>query len=60
MDKIIKILMKRDGLTEHEARQLCKETREAMDEADGMDEAESIFEDMIGLEPDYLVGFLLG
>ena len=57
MKEIIRILMERDGLDEQEARQLIKETKEAMAEVmeDNPAEAEAIFEEMIGLEPDYLI-----
>ena len=42
MNKIIKILMNRDGISEEEARALVKETRD------------EIIQDYLGLEPDYL------
>lgn len=60
MNEVIRILMDRDGLSEQEARDLIAETREAMEEAmeDSPGEAEAIFEEMLGLEPDYILDIL--
>ncbi|MBQ8133556.1 MAG: hypothetical protein IJ711_00065 [Lachnospiraceae bacterium] len=46
MNEVVRILMDRDGLSEEEARDLIAETREA------------IFEEMLGLEPDYIIQIL--
>lgn len=57
MERVIKILMKRDDLTYEEAKEMCEECREAMLEAiDGghFDEAEEILRGNLGLEPDYI------
>jgi len=54
---VLRILMERDGMTEKEAMDLIQEVREMMDEAiaDGeYGEAEAIFEEELGLEPDYI------
>lgn len=59
--EIIRILMERDDLTEKEATELLTDVREMMNEAiDAGDyiEAEMIFEDELGLEPDYIVDIL--
>ena len=61
MNRIVEILMKRDDMTYDEAKNLVIETRDMMDEAlvDGDTfEAESIFEEMLGLEPDYIMDIL--
>lgn len=56
--EIVRILMERDGMTEEEAKDLVAEVREMMIEAlkegDYL-EAEEIFEDELGLEPDYML-----
>ena len=57
MNKIIQILMKRDGMTYEEAKEVCEECREAMLEAIDsgyFDEAEEILRGDLGLEPDYI------
>ena len=55
MTEIAKILMKRDGLTEAEALEVEKETREAVREAiENGEDPEEVLMDLCGLEPDYL------
>jgi hypothetical protein len=63
MNRIIKILMKRDGVTEDEARESCDyaaaEAREHLETGD-LAAIEDILSDHFGLEPDYifdLIGF---
>ena len=52
MNKIVEILMDRDGITEEDARALIEETRdEIMCNPESVDE---IIQDYLGLEPDYL------
>lgn len=52
MNKIVEILMERDGITEEDARALIEETRdEIMCNPENVDE---IIQDYLGLEPDYL------
>ena len=53
MNKIVKILVERDGIDEEYARQLANETRDEimMNPA----EADEIIMDYLGLEPDYLM-----
>lgn len=58
MEKIIRILMRRDEMTRNEAEELVKDTMsEVMDaiEAGDFSLAEDIFEGDLGLEPDYLM-----
>ncbi len=54
MDKIIKILMERDGITEDEARSLINETRDEIMMLDNPMEADNVLMEYLGLEPDYL------
>ena len=57
MQKIIEILMHRDGLSYEDARETCFECREAMLEAIGNGnffEAEEVLQYELGLEPDYI------
>lgn len=61
MREIVNILMRRDGISENEARNLIEdcmlEIHEAIAGGRYM-EAEDIFMDWIGLEPDYLINLL--
>lgn len=59
MEKIIKILMKRDELTYEEAQDLVNETRVMMEECNyDSEECVDIMQDMLGLEPDYIMDIL--
>lgn len=57
MEKLIKILTKRDGITEDEARKLVLETREELFNSRVKDCAE-IIQRRLGLEADYIVDIL--
>lgn len=54
MNKVIKILMERDGITEEEARSLINETRDEIMMLDNPMEADNVLMEYLGLEPDYL------
>ena len=54
MEKIIKILMERDGLSKEEALVLIKETRDEIMMLDNPFEADDIIQEYLGIEPDYL------
>lgn len=55
MNKIVKILMGRDGLTEMEAREQVQEVREMMAECEyDPIKCEDIIQDELGLEIDYI------
>ena len=56
MNKVIELLMERDGLTEEEARELIIETREEMLEDPYV--ATEILADNLGIEPDYITDIL--
>lgn len=52
-NRVVEILMKRDGMSEEEATDLVDETREELLNCDPW-EAEDIMADMLGLELDYI------
>lgn len=60
MNKIIQILMERDGLSYEEAKEMYEETREEMLQSieDGNLDADEILADNLGLEPDYIFDFI--
>ena len=58
MNRIIKILMERDGMSEQEARDLFKETRDEILMLNDPFEAEDIMSEYLGLEPDYIEDLL--
>lgn len=62
MNTIIKILMKRDGYSKAEAKEMVEDTMNEVYEAIecGDNElAEEIFTSNLGLEPDYLINVLI-
>ena len=56
MNVVVEWLMKRDGITEEEAREMIVETREEMLEDPYV--ATEILEDNLGIEPDYIMDIL--
>lgn len=59
MEKVIKILMERDGLSKTEAKALVLEVREMIYQCGGsIVEAEEIMLEELGLEMDYLFDIL--
>lgn len=58
MNKVVKILMERDGMSEDEAIELVEETREEILACEGSEEAWDVIEDNLGLEPDYIFDIL--
>lgn len=58
MNRVVEILMKRDGISEEEARTLVRETRDELIMLDNPFEADEIIENYLGLEPDYLEDIL--
>lgn len=61
MKEIVKILMRRDGMTENEAWNCVEECKEELFKAmsDGyLEDLELIVQDMLGLEPDYLMDLI--
>ena len=62
MNTIIKILMKRDGYSKAEAKEMYDDTMNEVYEAIAWgdnDLAEEIFTSNLGLEPDYLINALI-
>ncbi len=59
MDRIVNILMQRDGYSEEEAIELIEETREEiMESQDDMIRWEEILWSNLNLEPDFIFEFL--
>lgn len=61
MNRVVKILMERDGITEQEARELIEETREEIESCvscGDFEGAEDAIADILGLEPDYLLDII--
>lgn len=61
MDKIIKILMERDGDTYEEAKERVEETEFAIQEAIRYDDylqVDEIMFEYLGLEPDYIMDII--
>lgn len=54
MNKIVKIIMDRDGYDYEEAMSVLLDTKSMMDDCDDPDEAVEIFEEELGLEPNYI------
>lgn len=57
MNRVIDILMKRDGIEYEDARSLVKETKDEI--ISNPIDANEIIKDYLGLEPDYLEDILL-
>ena len=62
MNRVVRILMNRDGMTETEAREAVQDCVDMMEEAiqEGHYlEAEDIFMDELSLEPDYIFDVIM-
>ena len=65
-EEIVKILMRRDGITDGEAEDIVNECQwvindildSEMSDFEKMDEIEFTIEDYLGLEPDHIFAFL--
>ena len=60
-NRVVKILMERDGLTESEAIEIVRDVKSEIDDClEGCNclEAEEIIMDELGLEPDYIFDIL--
>ena len=59
---LVKLIAKRDGISENEAYEICEQCRHdilhAIDKNCGIEEVEDILIDWIGLEPDYLMDLM--
>lgn len=58
MNRVVKILMNRDGISCEEATRLVDDTREEILESDPLD-ADDIIACNLGLEPDYIFDILM-
>ena len=57
VERITKIIMQRDELTQEEAEELVEETRQAI--LDDPDEGVEIIYEYLGLEIDYIIDLIL-
>lgn len=59
---LVKLIAKRDGISENEAYEICEQCRHdilhAIDKNCGIEEVEDILIDWLGLEPDYLMDLM--
>lgn len=62
MNRVVKILMKRDGLSQKEAEKRFDEVQniinEYLEDSADSDEIEQVIMDELGLEPDYIEDFI--
>jgi len=58
MNRVIKILMERDGMDYEDANDLVDETRELLLDLENPCEADLIMQEQLGLEPDYIFDVL--
>ena len=59
MNELLTILMRRAGLSREAALETIRDAREAVMEApENGDDPEEIFADIMGLEPDYIIGII--
>lgn len=58
INKVVKILMDRDGLSKKEATKLVLDTQAELIECASFDDADEIIMNNLGLEPDYLFDIL--
>jgi hypothetical protein len=54
MNRVVKILMNRDDMSQEHAERLVKETRDEIMMLDNPLEADDVLMEYLGLEPDYL------
>ncbi len=61
MNRVVSILMNRDGITEAEAKEMVQDTRDAIQEAIAFgdyDLVDDIIAGDLGLEPDYVMDII--
>lgn len=54
INKVVKILMDRDGMSKKEATKLVEDTRDELLECTSLTDADDIIMNNLGLEPDYI------
>lgn len=61
--EIVRILMRRDGISENEAWNIVEECQEevnyVIETCGSYDEVVGVIEDILGLEPDYMDAFIM-
>lgn len=58
MERIINILMERDGLPREEAISLIEQTKDMILETEDIWNADAVLMEQLGLEPDYMADLL--
>lgn len=58
MNKVVKILIERDNMSEEDALALVKETRDEIMMLENIFEADDVLMEYLGLEPDYMFDVL--
>lgn len=58
MERIINILMERDGLSRKEAISLIEQTKDMILETEDIWDADAVLMEQLGLEPDYIADLL--
>ena len=58
MNRVVKILMERDGMSQEEAEELVEDTAAELAECDSIIDADDIIACNLGLEPDYIMDIL--
>lgn len=58
MNRLVKVLMKRDGISAEEATALIKDTQAELEDCTNVLDADEIIMDNLGVEPDYLYDIL--
>ena len=58
MNRVVEILMKRDGMSQEEAEQLIEDTRAELLDSTNVLDADEIIESNLGLEPDYIMDII--
>ena len=58
MNRLVKILMERDGMSKEEAIQAIEDTRDELVDCTNALDADEIIESNLGVEPDYLYDIL--
>ena len=58
MNRVVEILMKRDGISQEEAEELVRDTASELADCTDVLDADEIIESNLGLEPDYIMDLL--
>ncbi len=58
MNRVVEILMKRDGISQEEAEELVRDTASELEDPTNILDADDIIASNLGLEPDYIFDIL--